>query len=69
MNIGIIGANSQVGTELCLLLRGSGYQVTPVIRSRWAGSFLSHHGFNCKIGEITDEWYATGKLNAFGNPC
>lgn len=54
MKIGIVGGNSQVGTELAFLLRDSGHEVIPIVRSRRAGGLLGSNGFNCRIGSITD---------------
>lgn len=55
MNIAIVGANGQVGTELCFILKERGHYVRPIIRNKLAQSFLKHHGFDCHIQDITDE--------------
>ena len=54
MKVGIVGGNGQVGTELAVLLRADGHTVVPIVRSRRAGAFLGYHGFDCRIGDVTD---------------
>lgn len=55
MTIGIIGANSSVGTELCVLLRNAGLRVIPVVRSTLASAPLEAHGFDCRVADITQK--------------
>ncbi|WP_256488705.1 NAD-dependent epimerase/dehydratase family protein [Halohasta salina] len=54
-SIAIIGANGQVGMELSILLREAGYTVYPVIRNKISAAMFESHGFNCRVGEITDQ--------------
>lgn len=55
MKLAVIGANGRVGTELCFLLRASGVNVVPVVRSRIGTVFLDYHGFECRIAETTNK--------------
>jgi len=55
MNIAIVGANGQVGTELCFLFKENGVNVLPIVRNRIAAIFLNYHGFDCRIAEIVNE--------------
>lgn len=52
MKLGIVGANSQVGTELCCLFRANGYDVVPIVRNERGGAFLSHQGFDVRFADI-----------------
>lgn len=54
MKVAIVGANSQVGSELALLLRTEGHDVRPVVRNRIATAFLDHAGFDCIVHDISD---------------
>lgn len=54
MNIAIVGANGQVGTELCFLLRQAGVVVVPIVRNRMGAAFLRYHRFPCRIADIGD---------------
>jgi nucleoside-diphosphate-sugar epimerase len=45
MNIAVVGANGQVGRELCIILRHWGHNVIPVVRNPWGAAFLRHCGF------------------------
>ncbi|MEO7650911.1 MAG: NAD-dependent epimerase/dehydratase family protein, partial [Bryobacteraceae bacterium] len=52
--IGIVGANGQVGSEVCLFLsRTPGITVVPICRSRLAGAFLTRCGLTCRYGAVT----------------
>ncbi len=52
--IGILGANGQVGSEVCLFLsRTPGITVVPICRSRLAGAFLTRCGLACRYGAVT----------------
>jgi len=64
MKIGIVGGNSQVGTELCLLLRSKGYDVIPIVRSKLASSFLEYNGFACRIADVA---YESQAITALGD--
>lgn len=51
--IAVIGANGQVGSEVCLYLNQMpGVQVVPICRSRYASSFLRKCGLECTHGEL-----------------
>lgn len=55
MRLAIVGANGQVGTELCFLFRKDGVDVVPIVRNRIGAIFLNYHGFDCRIAEIANE--------------
>lgn len=51
MKIAVLGANGQVGAEVCLLLhRVPGVEVVPVCRNRSGSAFLRAHGLRCRHG-------------------
>jgi dTDP-4-dehydrorhamnose reductase len=52
MKIAIIGANGQVGTELCLMLRQKNYDVIPIVRNKLGASFLTYQNFKCRIADV-----------------
>lgn len=53
--IGIIGANGQVGAELCLLLADmSDIELIPVCRNRSGSAFLRYSGIACRHGRAAD---------------
>lgn len=54
MSIGVVGANGEVASELCLLLRERGHEVVPIVRNPLGGAFLQHHGFECRVGDVSD---------------
>lgn len=54
MNLGLIGANSNIGTELCFLLKND-IIVKPIVRNKLGSVFLNHHGFNCQIFDISQD--------------
>ena len=48
--IGIIGANGQVGTEVCIHLSEiDNFEVIPICRSNSSTAFLRKIGLNCKV--------------------
>jgi nucleoside-diphosphate-sugar epimerase len=51
--IGVIGANGQVGSEVCLFL-GSwpGVRVVPICRNRYGSTLLRRAGLECRHGAI-----------------
>ncbi|MBV8361652.1 MAG: NAD(P)-dependent oxidoreductase [Deltaproteobacteria bacterium] len=52
-SIGILGANGQVGKEVCLLLNSrSDVSVIPICRSELSAAFLEACGLDCRIGKI-----------------
>ncbi len=53
--IAVIGANGQVGAEVCLRLRKvPGIEVVPVARNASGSAFLRLNGMECRHGRITD---------------
>jgi len=52
MKLGLIGANGNVGTELCFLLKND-VDLKPIIRNRLGSVFLKHNGFSCTIADIS----------------
>ncbi len=53
--IAILGANGQVGAEVCLLLRQmGGMELIPVCRSRSGSAYLRWQGFACRHGRPAD---------------
>lgn len=56
INIGIIGANGQVGTEICLLLNEiQDVKIIPICRTEFGAAFLKRCGIECRIGDISKE--------------
>ena len=52
MRIAVLGANGQVGAELCLLLsRQENVEVVPICRNRMGSAFLRFNGLACRHGE------------------
>src|SRR5262249_741297 len=52
MRIAVLGANGQVGAELCLLLsRQENVEVVPVCRTPMGSAFLRFHGLACRHGQ------------------
>jgi len=55
MRVAVLGANGQVGAELCLLLaRQEKIDVVPVCRNRMGSAFLRFHGLACRHGDPAD---------------
>ena len=53
--IAIVGANGQVGTEVCLRLReAADVEVVPVVRNLSGSAFLRLNGVDCRHGRIAD---------------
>jgi nucleoside-diphosphate-sugar epimerase len=51
--IGVIGANGQVGTEVCLLLSLlPGCRVVPIVRNPIGSAFLRRLGLECRHGDV-----------------
>jgi nucleoside-diphosphate-sugar epimerase len=56
--IAVLGANGQVGTELCLYLsRMPGIRVIPICRSQLATTFLTRCGLDCRVGPPSRELF------------
>jgi nucleoside-diphosphate-sugar epimerase len=59
VKIAIVGANGQVGAELCLLLAAhAAVQLVPVCRTRSGSAFLRWQGIACRHGRISDPAHA-----------
>jgi nucleoside-diphosphate-sugar epimerase len=55
LKLGIVGANGQVGAELCLLLaQREEIELIPICRSRSGSAFLRWHGIPCRHGRVAD---------------
>ena len=55
IKVGVLGANGQVGAELCLLLsRVAGLEIIPICRTRSGSAFLRWKGLRCRHGRFTD---------------
>jgi nucleoside-diphosphate-sugar epimerase len=55
LKLALIGANGQVGAELCLLLAGHpDLALVPVCRNRSGSAFLRWNGIACRHGRIAD---------------
>ena len=55
INIGIIGASGQVGTETCLYLsQMQGVNVIPICRTSFSAAFLKRCGLNPRIGSVSN---------------
>ncbi|MDB4987513.1 MAG: hypothetical protein JWN04_2691 [Myxococcaceae bacterium] len=55
-SIALVGANGQVGTEVCLLLsKMTGVTVLPIVRSRLGASVLERCGIPCRVGALTSD--------------
>jgi nucleoside-diphosphate-sugar epimerase len=55
LRLGVVGANGQVGAELCLLLaQHEEIELIPICRSRSGSAFLRWHGIACRHGRVAD---------------
>lgn len=55
MRIAVLGANGQVGAELCLLLaQQEKVEVVPVCRNKMGSAFLRFNGLACRHGDPVD---------------
>ncbi len=54
MKLGIIGANSSIGIELCFLLKND-VDLFPITRNKLGSLFLNHNNFSCRISDISKE--------------
>jgi len=55
MNIAVVGANGQVGRELCVILREWGHDVVPIVRNPWGAAFLRHCGFRVRFASASSD--------------
>ncbi|MGH8211171.1 MAG: NAD(P)H-binding protein, partial [Steroidobacteraceae bacterium] len=56
LKVGIVGANGQVGAELCLLLAArKDIELIAICRSRSGSAFLRWHGIACRHGRVADQ--------------
>jgi nucleoside-diphosphate-sugar epimerase len=61
--VAVLGANGQVGAELCLLLAGvPGIDLVPISRNRSGSAFLRWHGIRCRHGRVAVAAEAQGLL-------
>jgi len=60
--IAVLGANGQVGAEVCLILRARGADVVPIARNRFGSAFLRYHGLPCRHGRAADPAQAPALL-------
>lgn len=64
--VAVLGANGQVGAELCLLLAGlTDIDLVPIARNRTGSAFLRWHGLRCRHGRPAD----TGEARALLSDC
>jgi dTDP-4-dehydrorhamnose reductase len=54
MNLGLIGANGSIGTELSFFLKNN-VNLIPITRNQLGSIFLKHHGFSCRICDVSKE--------------
>ena len=55
LKLGMVGANGQVGAELCLLLAGrKDIELVAICRNRSGSSFLRWRGVACRHGRVAD---------------
>jgi dTDP-4-dehydrorhamnose reductase len=53
--VAVIGANGQVGAELCLMLvTRKDLELVPICRNRSGSAFLRWHGIACRHGRVAD---------------
>lgn len=55
MNIGIVGANGDIGMELSFLIRDENINVIPIVRTELAAAFFKYHGFSCEIFDSSSQ--------------
>lgn len=61
--VALIGANGQVGAELCLLLaRMADIELVPICRNRTGSAFLRLSGIACRHGRVADPSEAPGLI-------
>ena len=52
MSLGLIGANGSIGTELSFLLKND-VDIIPITRNQLGSIFLKHHGFSCRVCDVS----------------
>lgn len=63
MRIAVLGANGQVGAEVCLLLRDQpDIELIPICRNRLGSAFLRYHGVPVRHGKPADAGEAAALL-------
>lgn len=61
--VGVIGANGQVASEVCLLLRNyPSIQLVPICRNPTGSAVLRYHGVPCRHGHVADARQARSLL-------
>src|SRR3989442_15765920 len=64
LRVAVLGANGQVGTELCLYLKVMDFcEPIAVTRSQNSTAVLSRAGVCCRSGDLTNRQVATALLN------
>jgi nucleoside-diphosphate-sugar epimerase len=62
--IGVLGANGQVGAEVCLLLQAqAGIDVVPISRNPTGSAYLRSRGVRCRHGRAADAGDAHGLMS------
>ena len=53
--IAVVGANGQVGTEVCLCLaQMKEVRLIPIVRTKLSAAFLEQCGLECQVGSMQD---------------
>lgn len=61
--VAVVGANGQVGSEVCLFLtQFEGLRVVPICRDRLGSAFLRSCGLRCRHGRVDDPGAASALL-------
>jgi nucleoside-diphosphate-sugar epimerase len=64
VRLGMVGANGQVGAELCLMFAGrDDVELIPICRNRSGSAFLRWHGIACRHGRVADPGEAARLLS------
>jgi nucleoside-diphosphate-sugar epimerase len=63
IRLAVVGANGQVGAELCLMLASrKDVELVPICRNRSGSAFLRWHGIACRHGRVADPAHAARLL-------